>query len=212
MRTPNAYSRGGKRAVDVVGSGLALVLVSPLLAVTAIVSRLRQGAPVLFSQTRAGRLGHPFVLWKFRTMLDVDHGGSDDERLTAWGRLLRHSSVDELPQLFNVLIGDMSLVGPRPLYLRYVPLYSPEQAERLSVRPGLTGLAQVNGRNRLDWEERLRLDALYARTVCTRLDASIVLRTIALLVSRSVTSAPATETPAEFAGAAGPLTERREVT
>lgn len=214
MTTPSAYRQGGKRAIDVVGSGLALTLVSPLLAVTAIVSRLVQGAPILFSQTRAGRDGRPFVLWKFRTMRSSDQGscGSDDDRLTSWGRILRHSSIDELPQLFNVLIGDMSLVGPRPLYLHYHPLYSPEQAERLSVRPGLTGLAQVNGRNRLDWDQRLRLDTRYTRTVSVRLDVSIMLRTIALLVSRSATSAVGTETPAEFAGTSPARSNDKEIT
>lgn len=210
MTTVSAYGRGGKRLVDVVVSGVTLILVSPLLVVTAAVSRFRQGKPVLFSQTRAGRGGQPFVLWKFRTMRGPDHGGTDDDRLTAWGRLLRHSSIDELPQLFNVLIGDMSLVGPRPLYLHYIPRYSVEQAERLSVRPGLTGLAQVSGRNLLDWEARLRLDTRYARSLSLRLDASIVVRTVVLLVGRSSTAASSAETPAEFVGAARPNTDQEE--
>lgn len=212
MRTANAYHRGGKRVLDVVVSAFALILVSPLLAVTAVVSRLRQGAPVLFRQTRAARHGRSFVLWKFRTMNSAEHGGSDDERLTAWGRLLRHSSIDELPQLFNVLVGDMSLVGPRPLYLHYIPLYSAEQAERLAVRPGLTGLAQVSGRNQLAWEERLRLDTNYARAFSLRLDATIVARTIAQLVGRASTSAYDTETPDEFAGASRAIDEQQEQT
>lgn len=198
--TGSTYQRGGKRVVDAAVAAMALVVVSPLLAVISVLSRLVQGTPVLFRQTRAGRQGRPFDLWKFRTMRSVDQGASDDERLTAWGRLLRHASLDELPQLVNVLKGDMSLVGPRPLYLHYVPLYSAEQAERLAVRPGLTGLAQVSGRNQLGWDQRLRLDTRYARAVSLRLDIAIVARTVVQLARRASTAAGGTETPLEFAG------------
>lgn len=196
--------------MDAAVAAMALVVVSPLLAVISVLSRLIQGTPVLFRQTRAGCQGRPFDLWKFRTMLSVDNARSDDERLTAWGRLLRHASLDELPQLVNVLKGDMSLVGPRPWYLHYIPLYSDEQVERLAVRPGLTGLAQVSGRNQLGWDQRLRLDTRYARTVSLRLDVAIVARTVVHLASRSSTSAGGTETPSEFAGTSSAVVDQKD--
>lgn len=197
-RPSGTYARVGKRTIDLLASAAGVTVALPVLVAVAIGSKLRQGSPVLFSQSRAGRDGRPFVLWKFRTMRQG--GGADEERLTGWGRLLRHSSLDELPQLFNVLAGDMSLIGPRPLYLHYVPLYSAEQAKRLLVRPGLSGLAQVSGRNRLGWEERLRLDTEYATSYSLRLDARILAATVAHIVRRSPTSALAGETPGEFLG------------
>lgn len=198
MTAPSAYRRGGKRIVDLLGSALAVLVLAPVLSAVAVGSAVKQGRPILFCQRRAGRDGQPFVLRKFRTM--SSEAGSDDQRVTEWGRFLRHSSLDELPQLVNVLVGDMSLVGPRPLYLHYIPLYSTEQAERLRVRPGLTGLAQINGRNRLAWDDRLRLDTHYARTVSLRSDLDIVRRTVLLLIRRSSTDALHAETPPEFAG------------
>ena len=177
-------SEGGavKRAVDVAASGLGLVLLSPLLAAVAVGIALTTGRPVQFRQTRVGLGGRRFTLIKFRTMreaLDVS-GGSlpDEERLTRLGSFLRRTSLDELPELWNVLVGDMSLVGPRPLLVEYLPLYSPDQARRHEVRPGITGLAQVNGRNVLSWEDRFALDVRYVDHRSLALDLEILARTI----------------------------------
>ena len=177
-------SEGGavKRAVDVAASGLGLVLLSPLLAAVAVGIALTTGRPVQFRQTRVGLGGRRFTLIKFRTMreaLDVS-GRSlpDEERLTRLGSFLRRTSLDELPELWNVLVGDMSLVGPRPLLVEYLPLYSPDQARRHEVRPGITGLAQVNGRNVLSWEGRFALDVWYVDHRSLALDLEILARTI----------------------------------
>ena len=154
-----------KRLIDIIGSAAALALLSPVILATAVAIRLRLGTPVLFAQQRPGLRGRPFVMHKFRTMLDAHdadgHPLPDSERLTPFGRFLRSTSLDELPGLWSVLKGDMSLVGPRPLLMSYLPLYSPEQARRHEVRPGITGWAQVNGRNALSWEEKFRLDVWY---------------------------------------------------
>ncbi|MEO7825788.1 MAG: sugar transferase, partial [Allosphingosinicella sp.] len=154
-----------KRPADILLSALGLIVLAPVLAAVAVAVATRLGRPVLFRQVRPGLGGKPFRLVKFRTMLDaVDSEGrplDDSRRLTPFGRLLRASSLDELPELWNVLKGDMSLVGPRPLLMHYLPLYSPEQARRHDVRPGLTGWAQVNGRNALSWPEKLALDTWY---------------------------------------------------
>jgi sugar transferase EpsL len=177
-----------KRAIDVVASGLALAVLSPVIACIAIAVRATLGRPVLFRQVRPGLRGRLFTLYKFRTMRDARdaHGRvlSDAERLTRLGRVLRESSLDELPELFNVLIGDMSLVGPRPLLPEYLPLYSPEQARRHEVRPGLTGWAQVNGRNELGWADRFEHDVFYVDHVNFFLDTKIVLLTLARVVRR----------------------------
>lgn len=157
--------------MDVLVAGMALVLLAlPLLLLGSMV-RLKLGSPVLFRQVRPGLYGRPFMMVKFRTMTD-ERGADDDllpdaQRLTAFGRFLRASSLDELPELWNVLRGEMSLVGPRPLLMEYLPLYSPEQARRHEVRPGITGWAQVNGRNALSWEERFKLDVWYRRRIYT---------------------------------------------
>ena len=154
-----------KRLIDIVVAGTGLLVLSPVMAVAALVIRLRLGSPVIFRQLRPGHEGRPFTLAKFRTMRDATgpdgHVLPDEERLTSFGVFLRRSSVDELPQLWNVLRGDMSLVGPRPLLMAYLPLYSREQARRHHVRPGITGWAQVNGRNALSWEDKFRLDVWY---------------------------------------------------
>ena len=182
------YRRWGKKSVDVVGSGVALVLLSPLMLVLAILVRLRLGSPVLFRQERPGLGGDLFSLYKFRSMADaVDEEGSplpDEQRLTSFGTWLRATSLDELPELWNVFRGDMSLVGPRPLLVEYLPRYSSEQARRHEVRPGLTGWAQVKGRNALTWEEKFRLDVWYVSHLSFSMDVSILFRTVLAVFRR----------------------------
>jgi lipopolysaccharide/colanic/teichoic acid biosynthesis glycosyltransferase len=171
-----------KRALDVLGAAAGLVLLSPLLFAITIAVRLAHGSPVLFRQPRPGRFGVPFQVCKFRTM--TDRRGPDGElmpdaeRLTRVGRFLRRTSLDELPELLNVLRGDMSLVGPRPLLMEYLPLYSTEQARRHEMRPGITGWAQINGRNAQTWEDRFRLDVWYVDHASLRLDLEILGRTV----------------------------------
>jgi sugar transferase EpsL len=193
-----------KRALDVVGAALALVVLSPLLAIVAVLVRVRMGSPVLFRQTRPGRHGRPFTLVKFRTMTDRrDAAGAllpDAERLTSFGRWLRRTSIDELPELLNVLAGEMSLVGPRPLLMEYLPLYSPEQARRHDVRPGITGWTQVNGRNALSWDEKFAFDVWYVDHRSLRLDLSILARTAKQVVSGHGVSAPDHATMEPFRG------------
>lgn len=171
-----------KRAFDIVASASALVVLSPVLAITAHKVKKELGSPVLFRQTRPGLHGKPFEMIKFRTMKDVtDEEGNalpDSERLTDFGKKLRASSLDELPELWNVLKGDMSLVGPRPLLMEYLPLYSAEQAKRHNVRPGVTGYAQVNGRNSLSWEDKFKLDTWYVEHQSFLLDLRILLKTV----------------------------------
>jgi sugar transferase EpsL len=193
-----------KRVIDVVGAAAALVVLSPLLAVVALLVRVRMGAPVLFRQPRPGRGGRPFLIAKFRTM--TDRRGADGEllpdaeRLTALGRWLRRTSIDELPELLNVVHGDMSLVGPRPLLMEYLPLYTPEQARRHEVRPGITGWAQVHGRNAVTWEEKFDLDVWYVDHRSTRLDVEILGRTVAQVLSGHGVSAPGHATMEPFRG------------
>jgi lipopolysaccharide/colanic/teichoic acid biosynthesis glycosyltransferase len=193
-----------KRVVDVVGASAALVLLSPLLAVVALLVRVRMGTPVLFRQERPGRYGRPFVMTKFRTMTDRrDAGGEllpDADRLTALGRWLRRTSIDELPELLNVVHGDMSLVGPRPLLMEYLPRYSAEQARRHEVRPGITGWAQVNGRNAVTWDEKFALDVWYVDHRSLRLDVEILGRTVSQVFSGHGVSAPGHATMEPFRG------------
>jgi lipopolysaccharide/colanic/teichoic acid biosynthesis glycosyltransferase len=195
-----------KRAVDVVGASLALVVLSPVLAMVALLVRVRMGTPVLFRQERPGRGGRPFTMTKFRTM--TNRRGADGEllpdaqRLTALGRWLRRTSIDELPELLNVVHGDMSLVGPRPLLMEYLPLYSPEQARRHEVRPGVTGWAQVNGRNAVTWEEKFALDVWYVDHRSFTLDVEIVGKTISQVFSGHGVSAPGHATTEPFRGSA----------
>lgn len=167
-----------KRLIDILAAIFGLLLLAPFLLVVALLIRVRMGAPVIFSQIRPGLHGVPFRMVKFRTMLDaVDAHGSplpDDQRMTWLGSLLRSASLDELPELWNVLKGDMSLVGPRPLLMEYLPLYSPEQARRHDVRPGITGWAQVNGRNALSWDEKFKLDVWYVDNQSLWLDIKIL--------------------------------------
>jgi lipopolysaccharide/colanic/teichoic acid biosynthesis glycosyltransferase/glycosyltransferase involved in cell wall biosynthesis len=201
---PNWYRRFGKRLLDVTIAASALALLSPLFALLAIFVRATVGSPVFFRQKRPGLNGAPFVLVKFRSMKDrYDESGSrlpDDARLTRAGRFLRGSSLDELPELWNVLAGHMSLVGPRPLLMEYLPRYSARHAARHAVRPGITGLAQVNGRNDLPWEERFELDLRYAERVSLAMDLKILARTAWLVVERRGISQPGHATAEEFSG------------
>lgn len=177
-----------KRLFDLTFSFLAIVILSPILLLTAILVRVFLGTPILFKQQRPGYKGRPFFIYKFRSMLDAaDRDGTllpDSERLTRFGRILRSLSLDELPELFNILRGEMSFVGPRPLLMEYLPLYSPEQARRHDVVPGLTGWAQVNGRNALDWSTRFKLDVWYVDNWSFWLDIKIILMTVWKTISR----------------------------
>ncbi len=193
-----------KRAFDLLLVLIALPLVLPVLLLTAIAVRLFIGSPVLFRQPRPGRNGKVFTLRKFRSMTDArDADGAplpDAERLTRFGRFLRASSLDELPSLLNVLRGEMSLVGPRPLLVDYLPLYSPGQARRHDVRPGLTGWAQVNGRNDLSWDDRLALDVWYVDHRSLWLDIRILFMTVGRVLGRRGVSAPGSATMTRFDG------------
>ncbi|GGN10656.1 lipopolysaccharide/colanic/teichoic acid biosynthesis glycosyltransferase [Actinoplanes campanulatus] len=192
-----------QRVIDIGVSATALVVTAPVMAGVAAAVAANLGRPVLFRQRRPGLHGHPFTLVKFRTMRDVDERRglvTDADRLTGLGRALRSTSLDELPTLWNVLRGDMSLVGPRPLLMQYLDLYSPDQARRHLVRPGVTGLAQVSGRNLLDWEERLALDVWYVDHRSLALNAKICLRTVLTLFRREGISAPGEATMSLFTG------------
>jgi len=192
-----------KRGLDVIFSALGLIALAPLLAASAAAVWVTSGRPVLFRQRRPGLGGRPFVLYKFRTMIepkDDDDSRSDAERLTRLGRLLRATSVDELPELWNVLRGDMSLVGPRPLLMSYLERYDPEQMRRHDVRPGMTGWAQIHGRNETTWEERLARDVWYVDHRSLALDLRILLRTVALVLGRRGVSAAGHATMPEFRG------------
>ncbi|MCR0981953.1 sugar transferase [Roseomonas populi] len=193
------YARHGKRWLDAAAAGLLLVLLSPLLAGVALAVRIALGPGVLFRQERAGRGGVPFTLFKFRSMRAPRFAGEPDAaRLTRFGRLLRASALDEAPQLLNVLRGEMSLVGPRPLPMDYLPRYTPRQAERLRVRPGLAGLAQARGRNAVPWPARLEWDARYAAAVTARGDLAAVLGTLRVLLSGRGVNAPGHATMPEL--------------
>lgn len=193
-----------KRLFDMLASGLALVLLSPVILVTALLIRYKLGGPVLFRQMRPGLHGRPFQMVKFRSMRDaVDASGQplpDEDRLPPFGKLLRSTSLDELPGLWNVFIGDMSLVGPRPLLMEYLPLYNAEQQRRHEVRPGITGWAQVNGRNALAWEDKFRLDVWYVDHQSFWLDLRILLLTIKKVFVREGISADGQATMQKFTG------------
>ena len=196
-----------KRLLDVLAAMLALVLLSIPLAVLAIQVRRNLGSPVFFRQMRPGLRGQPFQMVKFRTMTDArgpdDSLLADAQRLTSFGKFLRSSSLDELPELWNVLKGDMCLVGPRPLLMEYLPLYSLEQARRHEVRPGITGWAQVNGRNALSWDEKFRLDVWYVDNQSFWLDIKILWMTVQKVLVREGVSAAGEATMPKFTGNKG---------
>ncbi|ALA66438.1 sugar transferase [Corynebacterium lactis RW2-5] len=195
--------RAIKRGVDIAAATAGLVALSPVLGATALAVRLSMGSPILFRQQRPGLGGQPFDMLKFRTMLPVDpaRGLTDDaSRLTRVGAFLRSTSLDELPELINVLRGDMSLVGPRPLLMAYLDRYTPRQARRHEVRPGITGLAQVSGRNGLSWEERFELDVRYVDSWSLLADAKILLDTVLVVLKREGINAEGQATMSEFTG------------
>lgn len=204
----NLYHSGGKsillmkRIFDLFLTLPAFFLLSPLMLLTAFLICIKLGSPVFFRQIRPGLLGKPFTIYKFRTMRNAcDKNGSllpDSERLTRFGRFLRSSSLDELPELYNIIKGDMSLVGPRPLLMQYLDRYTPQQARRHEVLPGLTGWAQVNGRNAVTWEEKFRLDVWYVDNQSLLLDMKIIFMTIAKVIKREGISHPGKATMEEF--------------
>lgn len=193
-----------KRLFDFTAAALALILLSPLLALTALLVRIKLGTPILFRQQRPGYQGRPFHILKFRTMSDrrAPDGSllPDAERLGRFGRLLRSTSLDELPELFNILRGEMSLVGPRPLLMEYLPLYSAEQARRHDMPPGLTGWAQVNGRNALSWPDKFKLDVWYVDHWNFWLDIRIIFMTLAKVFKREGISQEGQATMEKFTG------------
>ena len=193
-----------KRVSDIIISFTALLFLIPLLVAVMLVSKFKFGAPIFFCQQRPGLQGLPFKMVKFRTMTDLrDMDGNpmpDSERLTAYGRILRSTSIDELPELWNVLKGDMSLVGPRPLLMDYLPLYSAEQWRRHDVRPGITGWAQINGRNAISWEEKFALDIWYVDNRSLLLDLKILWLTIQRVIVRQGVNAAGSSTMPRFTG------------
>lgn len=193
-----------KRLLDIACAAVLLLVLAPVLLSAAIAVRFALGSPVIFRQRRPGLGGRPFVLYKFRSMRDAHDGSGADlpdaNRLTPFGRLLRSTSIDELPELFNVLLGDMSLIGPRPLLMEYLPKYTPEQARRHDVRPGITGWAQVHGRNAVEWPERFALDVWYVDNCSFLLDLRIVVMTLCGVLRRRGISQPGHATMTKFDG------------
>ena len=193
-----------KRLLDIIIASIALILLSPLYFFVAYKVKKNLGSPVLFRQVRPGLHGKPFEMVKFRTMRDaVDAQGNslpDSERLIPFGKMLRSSSLDEMPELWNVIKGDMSIVGPRPLLTEYLPLYNTEQAKRHNVRPGMTGHAQVNGRNAIGWEEKFKLDTWYVENQSTLLDFKIMFKTVHKVLAKDDISAEGEATMTKFVG------------
>lgn len=193
-----------KRAFDIVLSILALLVLSPLLLILSALIYLKLGSPVIFRQSRSGLNGVPFKIIKFRSMNDArDHEGNllaDEDRLGSFGKFLRSTSLDELPELVNVVLGQMSLVGPRPLYEKYFERYSEEQKRRLNVKPGITGLAQVSGRNQLTWEQKFDLDLWYVDNQSFWLDLKILFKTVKMVLIRDGISSKTSVTMEEFKG------------
>ncbi|HWR59426.1 MAG TPA: sugar transferase [Thermodesulfovibrionales bacterium] len=193
-----------KRFMDIVIAFTATILLLPLIILIGLIVRFQLGSPILFHQQRPGLKGKPFMIYKFRTMTGgIDEKGEllpDSERLTGFGAFLRSTSLDELPELFNVIKGDMSIVGPRPLLMEYLPLYSSEQARRHEVKPGITGWAQVNGRNAINWEEKFRLDVWYVDNQSLGLDLKILLATLLKVLKREGISQVGNVTMEKFRG------------
>jgi len=198
------YKEYIKRILDVVLSSIALLLLWPAMLVVAILVRTKLGSPVVFKQDRPGKDEKIFKLYKFRTMTnEKDENGNllpDDERLTKFGKLLRSTSLDELPELINIIKGDMSIVGPRPLLVEYLPLYNEEQKHRHDVRPGLTGYAQINGRNLVDWEDRFKLDVEYVNNISFKMDLKIFFVTFVAVLKREGISGNTGVTMEKFEG------------
>ncbi|MGQ7672633.1 sugar transferase [Streptococcus suis] len=198
------YEKYFKRLLDIILSFLAIFMLSPIILIVCILVYFKLGSPVFFTQERPGKNEKIFKMYKFRTMTDEkDENGEllpDSIRLTAFGKWLRSTSLDELPELFNILKGDMSIIGPRPLLVKYLPLYSAEQAKRHGVRPGLTGYAQANGRNSLSWEEKFTMDVEYVNNVTFIGDIRIILQTVRTVLKRSGISSTESATMEEFKG------------
>lgn len=198
------YRRYFKRAIDFLLSLTAIIILSPVLLVLAATIRVKLGTPVIFSQKRPGLNEKIFTMYKFRTMTDArDEKGQllpDEMRLTKFGKMLRASSLDELPEVFNIIRGDMSVIGPRPLLVQYLPLYSDEQRQRHSVRPGLTGLAQVNGRNSISWEEKFQSDIEYVKNISFAGDLRILLKTVQKVFKREGINSESAATMEPFLG------------
>lgn len=198
------YISFSKRLLDFVLSLLALIVLSPLLLIIAILVRIKLGAPIIFKQERPGKDEKIFTLYKFRTMTDKrDSNGNllpDEIRLTKFGKLLRSTSLDELPELVNIIKGDMSIVGPRPLLVSYLPLYNNKQKHRHDVRPGFTGYAQVNGRNAISWEEKFDLDIYYVNHVSFFMDIRIIIKTVKTVIFREGITSDTSSTMEEFKG------------
>lgn len=198
------YERYIKRPQDFCCALAAIIVLSPVMAVTAVLVRIKLGSPVIFKQKRPGLNGKIFTLYKFRTMTDKkDNNGellSDEERLTRFGKILRSTSLDELPELVNMLKGDMSVVGPRPLLVKYLPLYNERQARRHEVRPGFTGYAQVHGRNAITWEDKFEKDVYYVDHISFMGDWKIIFQTVGTVLKREGISSETTQTMEEFKG------------
>lgn len=198
------YEKYFKRPIDILLSVVALIILSPVLLILAILVRLKLGRPIIFKQERPGRNEKVFTLYKFRTMTDkCDHEGnllSDEIRLTKFGKLLRATSLDELPELINIIKGDMSIVGPRPLLIEYLPLYDDNQKKRHAVRPGFTGYAQVSGRNSINWEDKFKCDVYYVQNITLLMDVKIVLKTIKTVILREGISSSSSLTMEKFRG------------
>ena len=198
------YEKYFKRLIDIICSLIAIILLSWVYVIVAILVRIKLGSPVLFTQDRPGKDEKIFKMYKFRSMTrETDEKGNllpDDVRLTKFGKWLRSTSLDELPELFNILKGDMSLVGPRPLLVKYLPLYNEEQKHRHDVKPGLTGLAQLNGRNTITWEDKFRYDVEYARNISLCNDVKIMIQTIFKGIKKDGISSETSQTMEEFLG------------
>ena len=198
------YEKYIKRLLDFTLSFLALIILSPVLLVTALLVRIKLGSPIIFHQERPGKSEKIFQLYKFRSMTEkCDENGNllpDDQRLTRFGQILRSTSLDELPELWNILRGDMSIVGPRPLLVKYLPLYNEEQRHRHDVRPGLTGWAQANGRNAISWEEKFKLDVWYVQHISFLVDVKVIFMTVKKVFCRDGISSETSVTMEEFSG------------
>ena len=203
-RRRGIYERFIKRALDMILSGIAIIILSPILLIVAILVKTKLGSPVIFKQERPGLNERIFKMYKFRSMTDAkDENGEllpDEERLTSFGKKLRSISLDELPELFNIFKGDMSIVGPRPLMVSYLPLYNEFQKHRHDVRPGLTGLAQISGRNLLSWKERFEKDISYVENISFTLDMKIIFNTVKSVIKRDGISSNTSETMEDFMG------------